>query len=236
MYSQKNDLYRGIMKNVWKLHWYIYYLLWIVQAIRMALDTDVNTLFPNALFNNLNVRGRSLAFSASTTQTKRNNFTIREFIHSGNESFKSTSQLCELRSSKYHSRQTVRVTLSRFSDSLTNDDIVRSQYSLLPYPAVSANELHTEWNYYKFKQGSEPYNMFFPFTFESLNHYLYQGKNNFRWVFETSLRNPIQTYCRAELHICDHSIYFYFKLGVSCSNSRGWHRRWRFLPWRAAKK
>ena len=72
----------------------------------------------------------------------------------------------------------------RYYDFLTQDDIVRKQYSLLPFPPVSKHDLAIENMYYsKRKIGNnlvKPFTAVTAFTLESLNHFLFAGRNNFR--------------------------------------------------------
>ena len=64
-------------------------------------------------------------------------------------------------------------------DTLTQSDIVRTQYMKLPYPAVSHQQLAKEKAYYYTHQ-KNPYTIVPSLTFEALNHYLYKGRNTFR--------------------------------------------------------
>ena len=72
----------------------------------------------------------------------------------------------------------------RYYDFLTQDDIVRKQYSLLPFPPVSKHDLAIESMYYsRRKIGNnlvKPFTAVTAFTLESLNHFLFAGRNNFR--------------------------------------------------------
>ena len=72
----------------------------------------------------------------------------------------------------------------RYYDFLTQDDIVRKQYSLLPFPPVSKHDLAIESMYYSKRNiGNnlvKPFTAVTAFTLESLNHFLFAGRNNFR--------------------------------------------------------
>ena len=72
---------------------------------------------------------------------------------------------------------------------MTQSDIVRSQYSKLPYPAVKSYILSQEKAYYDYygkrvmafgENRTIPFNINFGITLEAINHFLYEGKNNFR--------------------------------------------------------
>ena len=74
-------------------------------------------------------------------------------------------------------------------DTLTQSDIVRNQYSTLPYPAVSHKLLaqekaHYDNNLWPVKAYGEmrpkPFGVSFGITLEAINHYLFKGKNQFR--------------------------------------------------------
>ena len=74
-------------------------------------------------------------------------------------------------------------------DTFTQSDIVRNQYLLLPYPAVSLEDLAQEKAHYRNKITSliaygenrtTPYNINFGMTLEAINHFLFKGKYNFR--------------------------------------------------------
>ena len=71
---------------------------------------------------------------------------------------------------------------SGYLDTLTNDDKVKKQYSLLPYPPISRKSLSDERNHYGSIKRNMPFNVYFSSTLESINHFLYQGRNNFRQV------------------------------------------------------
>ena len=72
------------------------------------------------------------------------------------------------------------------SDTLSKDDIVRKQYMKLPYPAVPKHALREEYNHYKGrKKGTkiQPYQPNFGIDLERLNHFLFEGRENFRYQF-----------------------------------------------------
>ena len=64
-------------------------------------------------------------------------------------------------------------------DGMSEDDIVRSQYKLLPFPPVTEEKLKQEEKFYienRFKM----YHNSYVLDLESLNHFLYRGQNDFR--------------------------------------------------------
>ena len=173
-------------------NWCFYYLLWSMSSVRFVMNISNNILFENILQNQFEIESRILSSYGSVrnenSTTSRNIFAIEYFEQDWNRPFKMNSRLCTFAFTLINQNQSDE---TMDSDTLTQDDIVRNQYSSLPYPAVSKRELAAELQYYKNTQNTTPYNMIFAFTLESLNHYLYKGENNFRWVSNTSLRKSI---------------------------------------------
>ena len=64
-------------------------------------------------------------------------------------------------------------------DDISEDDIVRSQYKLLPYPPVAEEQLLEEKDFYK-RTISKTFESYYQLNLESLNHYLYNGRNEFK--------------------------------------------------------
>ena len=70
------------------------------------------------------------------------------------------------------------------SDTLSKDDSVRKQYLSLPYPAVPEHALRAEYNHYKGRKKRtkvQPYQPVLGIDLERLNHFLFEGKQNFRY-------------------------------------------------------
>ena len=65
-------------------------------------------------------------------------------------------------------------------DTLTHDDVVRQQYTSLPYPEISQDEIINTYNHYNGEFKHIPYMRPVAQNLESLNHFLYEGRNNFR--------------------------------------------------------
>jgi hypothetical protein len=69
-------------------------------------------------------------------------------------------------------------------DTLSQSDIVRHQYALLPYPPVSPQDLEIEEKYYDngglYAGRKSPFRVTHSLTFEALNNFLYKGINTFR--------------------------------------------------------
>ena len=64
-------------------------------------------------------------------------------------------------------------------DTITHDDIVRKQYTSLPYPAISQKEIMDSQNHYHSEFRHIPYMRTVAENLESLNHFLYKGETNF---------------------------------------------------------
>ena len=65
------------------------------------------------------------------------------------------------------------------------NDIVQMQYSLLPYPPLSRNELLNEKEYYK--AHVTPLLFSYQLQLEYLNHYLFQGGEDFEYVVYSNI-------------------------------------------------
>ena len=94
------------------------------------------------------------------------------------------------RTSKYHCSELIRVNedelsrqeFQRNGDTITQDDVVREQYTSLPYPEISQDEIIQTYNHYNGEFKHIPYMRPVAENLESLNHFLYEGRNNFRYV------------------------------------------------------
>ena len=70
-------------------------------------------------------------------------------------------------------------------DTLSEDDIVRSQYKSFPYPPVKEKLLFREERHYsnttlQLNNKTKLWGIFYSMHLESLNHYLYKGRNHFK--------------------------------------------------------
>ena len=68
---------------------------------------------------------------------------------------------------------------ARNGDTTSQIDIVRRQYSYLPFPAVKKGDLYDEKYYYDSDLGDMPYLINLPIALEQINHFLYNGGNDF---------------------------------------------------------
>ena len=67
-----------------------------------------------------------------------------------------------------------------YSDTLSTSDSVTRQYLSLPYPSVSEEQLQAEKNHYLGPNRNDPHTTYTSLSLEYLNHFLYEGKNDFR--------------------------------------------------------
>ena len=79
---------------------------------------------------------------------------------------------------------------NKYSDnSVSNNDLVQLQYLHLPYPTIRYDTIETEYKYYRSQNSDYPLSVQYSMKLEDLNHYLYQGQNNFEYVFIFQLRH-----------------------------------------------
>ena len=67
-----------------------------------------------------------------------------------------------------------------YSDTLSQTDAVTRQYLSLPYPSVSEEQLQAEQNHYMGPDRNMPHVTYTTLSLEYLNHFLYQGRNDFK--------------------------------------------------------
>ena len=85
-------------------------------------------------------------------------------------------------------------------DTLTQNDVVRNQYSNLPYPAVTLEDLNVEKTYYDDmrwpvnaygKLRNKPFRVTVGVTLEAINHFLFNGRNDFRYEIQKDISNIV---------------------------------------------
>ena len=67
-----------------------------------------------------------------------------------------------------------------YSDTLSQTDAVTKQYLSLPYPSVSEEQLQEEQTHYTGPNRNIPHVTYTTLSLEYLNHFLYQGRNDFK--------------------------------------------------------
>lgn len=67
------------------------------------------------------------------------------------------------------------------TDTLSQDDVVRKQYELLPYPAVTSEEIEELQKHYNGPDRHLPYITYPTNELDVVNHFLYKGRNDFMY-------------------------------------------------------
>ena len=97
-----------------------------------------------------------------------------------NETSKFRSAMCEEIVHQKDSLNKQNSDPTRNGDTTSQDDIVRSQYSSLPYPAVRTTDFLEEKDYYDDASlRNIPYSLYTTIALENINHFLYSGANDF---------------------------------------------------------
>ena len=71
-------------------------------------------------------------------------------------------------------------SVDRRGDIIDHEDVVRKQYSSLPYPEVAQATLDKEYDHYNVYIKQYPYYTVPTLKLENLNQFLYEGKFHFR--------------------------------------------------------
>ena len=65
-------------------------------------------------------------------------------------------------------------------DTLSQDDVVKQQYAMLPYPEVKPGEFENIRRHYNSDHKNIPMLIAPAVTLENINHFLFRGRNDFR--------------------------------------------------------
>ena len=71
-------------------------------------------------------------------------------------------------------------SVDKRGDSIDHEDVVKKQYSSLPYPEVAQATLDREYEHYNVYMKQHPYYTVPTIKLENLNQFLYDGKFDFR--------------------------------------------------------
>ena len=71
-------------------------------------------------------------------------------------------------------------SVDKRGDSIDHEDVVKKQYSSLPYPDVTQATLDREYDHYNVYMKQHPYYTVPTLKLGNLNHFLYKGKFDFR--------------------------------------------------------
>ena len=92
-----------------------------------------------------------------------------------------TSMLC-VENNKQNNTTELNVNMITNFDTLTQDDVVKQQYAMLPYPEVKTGEFENIRRHYKSVHQNIPMLIAPAITLENINHFLFKGYNNFRCI------------------------------------------------------
>ena len=124
--------------------------------------------------------GASLLVNRSSTNT----FSDLNYIERSNDHIAlsdvrtismSSSAVCAAEQRKYQNVDEP----TTYSDTLSQTDAVTRQYLSLPYPSVSEDQLQAEQTHYMGPDRNMPHVTYTTLSLEYLNHFLYQGRNDF---------------------------------------------------------
>ena len=144
--------------------------------------------FADKLHDTLNIRKNdSLIGTAPHYHSKHFKSTPSTEFSSTNQWNANHDETSNFRSNICGERQHQNVLLNKSNlnptqsgDTNSQDDNVRNQYSSLPYPAVRKDHFLKEQNYYKNDSlRNIPYAIYPPIGLEYINHFLYNGVNDF---------------------------------------------------------
>ena len=141
------------------------------------------------LSNKCNENNKDNLFIKENEELRFKSFHFDGLLHNNRFTPKFSELTCDHLSSKNKTISNDGLHFLNNYDSLTQNDIVRNQYANLPYPAVKPEWLELEKYYYDNKEWpvkaygeirNKPFKDSMAITLEAINHFLYQGKNQFR--------------------------------------------------------
>ena len=156
------------------------------QNIAMEIRLDVIRNFASYIFLVIHLTlfdtiGASLVVNRSYSNT----FSGVNYIERSNDhialsdvrtiSMSSTS-VCSPAQGKYQNVDEA----TTYTDTLSQTDAVTKQYLSLPYPSVSEEQLQEEQTHYTGPNRNIPHVTYTTLSLEYLNHFLYQGRNDFK--------------------------------------------------------
>ena len=166
------------------LYWtLIFYDIVCVLSV-FGVNRDPNNAGLGSFINSYKILLNSLE-----TQVKRSGYSTQDvlstrYMNHTAQNMNLNGQICDQVHIGNKENESKDLNPHIYHDFLTQDDIVRKQYSLLPFPPVSKHDLAIESMYYsRRKIGNnlvKPFTAVTAFTLESLNHFLFAGRNNFR--------------------------------------------------------
>ena len=172
--------------------------VWLHLKINCLVLILLTSVCSNSANVNNNHNGIEVSYKSVFQLTEQNDTAV--FIESSidqlmrNENYKdrkskSKKHFCDLEAVQNDINNKNNIAAIETFDTLTQSDVVRKQYSTLPYPAVTPKDLNAEKTYYDDmrwpvnaygKLRNKPYRVTPGVTLEAINHFLFSGRNDFR--------------------------------------------------------
>ena len=124
--------------------------------------------------------GKRLNMYAGGSMLPISLFNASECLDESEENRKASQDFCKNVYHKNSINDEVYADSSIYSDTLDYYDSVKNQYQKLPYPAVSEKMIHSEQDNYSKGRQSMPYHIYHSIALEPINHFLFEGSNDFR--------------------------------------------------------
>ena len=156
------------------------------QNIAMEIRLDVIRNFASYIFLVIHLTlFDTIGASLMVNRSYSNTFSDSNYIERRNDHIdlsdvrtesRSSRAVCSAKSRKYQNLD----ESTAYSDTLSQTDAVTKQYLSLPYPSVSEQQLQEEQNHYMGPNRNMPHVTYTTLSLEYLNHFLYQGRNDFK--------------------------------------------------------
>ena len=169
-------------------------------AVILLSSVCLNSANVDNNFHSIEISSKSHIESTEQNNTEVliescNNQLLRNENNKGHKSeFK--QHFCDLEADQNNVNAKNNLAAFETFDTLTQSDVVRNQYSNLPYPAVTIEDLNAEKSYYDDmrwpvnaygKLRNKPFRVTPGVTLEAINHFLFNGRNNFRYEIKQKI-------------------------------------------------
>ena len=153
------------------------------QHIEMEIQLDFVRNFASYIFLVIQLTlFDTIGASLMVNRSYSNTFSDVNYIERTNDHIElstvsmSSIAVCSAKQGKYQNLD----ESTTYSDTLSQTDAVTKQYLSLPYPSVSEEQLQAEQNHYMGPNRNMPHVTYTTLSLEYLNHFLYQGRNDFK--------------------------------------------------------
>ena len=156
------------------------------QHIEMEIQLDFVRSFASYIFLVIQLTlSDTIGVSLMVSRSYSNTFSDENYIERRNDHIdlsdvrtesRSSRAVCSAEQRKYRNVDEA----TTYSDTLSQTDAVTKQYLSLPYPSVSEQQLQEEQNHYMGPNRNMPHVTYTTLSLEYLNHFLYQGRNDFK--------------------------------------------------------